>query len=64
LRKLRVDRIGALRSQERPATVVEIRCSVRISDGEWIGVIGIMVATFTKPMPVGDGRTIPRTGKA
>ncbi len=37
---------------------------VRFGSGEWTGVIGVMEGTFTKPMPIGGGQTIPPTGKA
>ena len=37
---------------------------VRIAHGEWTSVIGVMEGTFTKPMPVGDGKTLPPTGKS
>ena len=37
---------------------------VKIANGEWTSVIGIMEGTFTKPMPIGDGKTIPPTDKA
>lgn len=37
---------------------------VKIANGEWTSVIGIMQGTFTKPMPIGEGKTIPPTGKA
>lgn len=37
---------------------------VKIADGEWTSVIGVMEGTFTKPMPIGDGKSIPPTGKA
>ena len=37
---------------------------VRIASGEWTSVIGVMEGTFTNPMPIGDGKTIPPTGKA
>ncbi len=37
---------------------------VRIQSGEWTSVIGVMDGTFTKPMPIGEGKTIPPTGKA
>ena len=36
---------------------------VRIGSGEWTSVIGVLEGTFTKPMPVGGGKTIPPTGK-
>lgn len=37
---------------------------VKIANGDWTSVIGIMEGTFTKPMPIGEGKTIPPTGKA
>ena len=37
---------------------------VKVAQGEWTAVIGIMEGTFTQPMPIGDGKTIPPTGKA
>lgn len=37
---------------------------VKIGDGEWTAVYGTMEGTFTKPMPLPDGKAIPPTGKA
>lgn len=37
---------------------------VKIAQGEWTSVIGIMEGTFTKPMPIGNGKFIQPTGKA
>lgn len=37
---------------------------VKFGQGEWTAVIGVMEGTFTQPMPIGDGKTIPPTGKA
>ena len=37
---------------------------VRVAQGEWTSVIGVMEGTFTKPMPIGAGKTIAPTGKA
>jgi hypothetical protein len=37
---------------------------VKIASGEWTSVIGVMEGTFTKPMPIGGGKSIPPTGKA
>jgi hypothetical protein len=37
---------------------------VKLGQGEWTAVIGTMEGTFTQPMPIGDGKTIPPTGKA
>jgi hypothetical protein len=37
---------------------------VKFGSGEWTSVIGVMQGTFTKPMPIGDGKSIPPTGKA
>lgn len=36
---------------------------VKIAQGEWTAVIGYMEGTFTQPMPAGEGKTIPPTGK-
>jgi len=45
-----------------PDTRIETH-PVRIGNGEWTGVIGVIEGTFTEPMPIGDGKTIPPTGK-
>lgn len=37
---------------------------IRIASGEWTSVVGVMEGTFTKPMPIGSGKSIPPTGKA
>jgi hypothetical protein len=37
---------------------------VKISSGDWTSVIGVMEGTFTKPMPLGNGKSIPPTGMA
>lgn len=37
---------------------------VKFGSGEWTSVIGIMEGTFTKPMPVPNGKPIAPTGKA
>jgi hypothetical protein len=37
---------------------------VKIAQGEWTSVIGVMEGTFTQPMPIGEGKSIPPTGKA
>jgi len=34
------------------------------SNGEWTAVTGVMEGTFTKPMPIGNGKLIQPTGKA
>jgi hypothetical protein len=36
---------------------------VKFGSGEWTSVIGVMTGTFSKPMPIGDGKFIPPTGK-
>ena len=36
---------------------------VRFGSGTWTAVTGVMTGTFTKPMPIGDGKTIAPTGK-
>jgi SnoaL-like polyketide cyclase len=37
---------------------------IKISQGEWTSVVGVMEGTFTKPMKLADGREIAPTGKA
>lgn len=37
---------------------------INIGSGEWTTVLGVMEGTFTKPMPIGNGKEIPPTGKA
>jgi hypothetical protein len=37
---------------------------VKIGQGDWTAVIGYMEGTFTRPMPIGDGKSIPPTGKS
>jgi hypothetical protein len=46
-----------------PDTRIKVR-PVKFGSGEWTSVIGVMEGTFTKPMPAGDGKAIPPTGKA
>ncbi|PBQ34925.1 polyketide cyclase [Sphingobacteriaceae bacterium] len=36
---------------------------VKFGHGEWTSVIGVVEGTFTKPMPIGNGKSIPPTGK-
>ena len=37
---------------------------VKLGQRDWTAVIGFMEGTFTQPMPIGEGKTIPPTGKA
>jgi len=37
---------------------------IKFGSGEFTAVTGIMTGTFTKPMPIGDGKFIQPTGKA
>ncbi len=37
---------------------------VKLGQKDWTAVIGVMEGTFSQPMPIGDGKTIPPTGKA
>ena len=37
---------------------------VRFGSGDWTCVIGVMPGTFSKPMSMGDGKTIAPTGKS
>ena len=36
---------------------------IRFGSGSWTSVQGVMTGTFTKPMPIGGGKTIAPTGK-
>ncbi|AXY76348.1 polyketide cyclase [Paraflavitalea soli] len=36
---------------------------VKFGSGDWTAVIGEMEGSFSQPMPVGNGKTIPPTGK-
>lgn len=37
---------------------------IRIGNGSWTAVTGVMTGTFTNPMPTPDGNVIPPTGKS
>jgi hypothetical protein len=37
---------------------------IRFGSGDWTAVTGFMMGTFTKPMPIGGGKSIPPTGKS
>jgi hypothetical protein len=37
---------------------------VKFGSGDWTSVIGVMEGTFSKPMPIPNGKPIPPTGKA
>jgi predicted ester cyclase len=45
-----------------PDTSIKVH-PVKIGSGEFTSVIGVMTGTFTKPMPIGDGKFIQPTGK-
>jgi hypothetical protein len=36
---------------------------IRFGSGSWTSVTGVMTGTFSKPMPLPDGKSIPPTGK-
>lgn len=36
---------------------------IRFGSGSWTSVTGVMTGTFSRPMPIGDGKTIPPNGK-
>ena len=46
-----------------PDTRIKVH-TVKLGQGEFTAVIGVMEGTFTKPMPKGDGTFIQPTGKA
>lgn len=46
-----------------PDTRIEVH-SIKLGDGEYTSVVGVMEGTFTQPMPIGEGKFIQPTGKA
>jgi len=46
-----------------PDTSIKVH-PIRFGSGDWTCVTGVMTGTFTKPMPMGEGTTIPPTGKS
>lgn len=46
-----------------PDTRIETH-PIRIGQGEWTGVVGIIEGTFSGRMPIGDGKFIEPTGKS
>ena len=45
-----------------PDTRIQVH-PVKFGTGDWTSVIGVMEGTFTKPMPIGHGKSLPPTGK-
>lgn len=45
-----------------PDTNIKVH-PVKVGSGEFTSVIGVMTGTFSEPMPIGDGKFIPPTGK-
>ena len=45
-----------------PDTNIKVH-PIKFGSGEYTSVIGVMTGTFTKPMPVGEGKFIQPTGK-
>ena len=37
---------------------------IKVGQGEWTAVIGVIQGTFTQPMPIGNGQFIEPTGQA
>ena len=37
---------------------------IRFGSGSWTTATGVMTGTFSQPMPIGEGKSIPATGKA
>jgi len=46
-----------------PDTRIEVH-PIKVAQGEWTAVIGVIQGTFTRPMPIGDGKFIEPTGKS
>ena len=40
-----------------------IQHPITFGRGDWTCVVGVMEGTFSQPMPIGNGRSIPPTGK-
>ena len=45
-----------------PDTNIKVH-PIKFGSGDFTSVIGVMTGTFTKPMPIGDGKFIQPTGK-
>jgi predicted ester cyclase len=45
-----------------PDTAIRIH-PIRIANGEWTAVTGVMTGTFTRPMPMPDGSVVQPTGR-
>ena len=45
-----------------PDTAIKVH-PIRIANGDWTAVTGVMTGTFTKPMPMPDGSAVQPTGK-
>ena len=45
-----------------PDTSIKVH-PIKFGSGEFTSVIGVMTGTFTKPMPIGNGKFIEPTGK-
>jgi len=45
-----------------PDTSIKVH-PIKFGSGEYTAVIGVMTGTFTRPMPIGDGKFIQPTGK-
>lgn len=58
------DHIAALKPMFvfSPDTSIKVH-PVKLGSGPWTAVIGTIEGDFTQPMPVGNGKTIPPTGK-
>lgn len=46
-----------------PGTKIAVH-PIRICSGDYTAVTGVMTGAFSQPMPTGDGKTIPPTGKS
>jgi predicted ester cyclase len=46
-----------------PDTAIKVH-PIRVAEGDWTAVTGVMTGTFTRPMPLPDGSFIQPTGKA
>lgn len=62
--KLYPDHIDMLKPQFTFAPDTRIKQHpIRFGTGEWTAVVGEMEGTFSQPMTVGEGKTVPPTGR-
>lgn len=46
-----------------PDTRIKVH-PIQVGQKDWTAVVGVIEGTFTNPMPIGEGKSLPPTGKA